>query len=278
MAISGVGGREMRSPFPGMNPYLESAEFWSSLHSRMIVAIADAIAPALRPKYYVEVEKRVYFNRPDGAGTENSVLVGVPDVSVFSRSEGDRQQQETVLITTLPSPATPVEVTIPMPEEVQERYLEIREVATGMVITTIELLSPKNKRRSDGQSAYLRKRQQILSGLSHLVEIDLLREGTPMPILDCAWVTDYRILISRGDQRPQASLYAFNVRDPIPAFQLPLQAGDEEPMVQLKEILEGVYERAGYDLRLDYLQEPQPSLSEEDTEWMDALFKEAGIR
>ena len=278
MAISGVGGREMRSPFPGMNPYLESAEFWSSLHSRMIVAIADAIAPALRPKYYVEVEKRVYFSRPDSIGAENSVLVGIPDVSVFSKSEGDRQQQEPVLITTLPPPATPVEVTIPMPEEVQERYLEIREVTTGMVITTIELLSPKNKRRGDGQSAYLKKRQQVLAGLSHLVEIDLLREGTPMPILNCDWVTDYRILISRGDQRPQASLYAFNVRDPIPAFQIPLQAGDKEPTIQLKEILEGVYERAGYDLRLDYLQAPQPSLSEEDTEWMDTLLKEAGIR
>jgi hypothetical protein len=112
-----------------MNPYLESVEFWSSLHSRMIVAIADGIAPALRPQYYVDVEKRVYLSRPDSTGVENSLLVGVPDVSV-----------------------------------------------------------------------------------------------------------------------------------------------------QLKEILEGVYERAGYDLRLDYRQEPQPPLSEEETEWMDVLLKEAGIR
>ena len=33
----------MPSPFPGMNPYLENPELWSEFHSRMIVAIADAL-------------------------------------------------------------------------------------------------------------------------------------------------------------------------------------------------------------------------------------------
>ncbi len=43
----------MRSPFPGMNPYLEQPIFWSEFHSRLIVAIADALAPSLLPKYYI---------------------------------------------------------------------------------------------------------------------------------------------------------------------------------------------------------------------------------
>ncbi len=30
----------MQSPFPGMNPYLEQPAFWSSFHSRLMVAIA----------------------------------------------------------------------------------------------------------------------------------------------------------------------------------------------------------------------------------------------
>lgn len=37
----------MASPFPGMNPYLEQAVLWSEFHSRLIVAIADALAPSL---------------------------------------------------------------------------------------------------------------------------------------------------------------------------------------------------------------------------------------
>ncbi|WP_392533388.1 DUF4058 family protein [Nostoc sp. C117] len=38
----------MPSPFPGMNPYLENPELWPEVHSRLIIAIADAIAPQLR--------------------------------------------------------------------------------------------------------------------------------------------------------------------------------------------------------------------------------------
>jgi hypothetical protein len=37
-------------------------------------------------------------------------------------------------------------VTVPLTEEITERYLEIREVKTGRVVTVVEVLSPKNKR------------------------------------------------------------------------------------------------------------------------------------
>jgi hypothetical protein len=49
----------MVSPFPGMDPYLEQSAFWASFHSRLIVAIADAVAPQILPKYYIEVETRI---------------------------------------------------------------------------------------------------------------------------------------------------------------------------------------------------------------------------
>ena len=63
----------MSSPFPGMDPYLEQPAFWSSFHSRLIVAIADALAPQLLPHYYIEVETRTYSE-----GGED-VMVGIPD-------------------------------------------------------------------------------------------------------------------------------------------------------------------------------------------------------
>lgn len=52
----------MRSPFPGMNPYLEHPELWSSVHSRLIVAIADALADILSQDYRIEIEKRTYWH------------------------------------------------------------------------------------------------------------------------------------------------------------------------------------------------------------------------
>jgi hypothetical protein len=67
----------MTSPFPGMDPYLEQPAFWSSFHSKFIVAIADAIEANLDPAYYVEVETRSYLD-----GDDPGVLVGIPDVTV----------------------------------------------------------------------------------------------------------------------------------------------------------------------------------------------------
>ncbi|MFZ1030054.1 MAG: DUF4058 family protein, partial [Limnoraphis robusta] len=39
-----------------------------------------------------------------------------------------------------------------------------------------------------------------------------------------------------------------------------------------------VYDRAGYDLKLDYTLEPVPPLSETDTIWADNLLKEIELR
>lgn len=70
----------MPSPFPGMEPYLENPELWSEVHSRLIVAIADAISPAVRPKYRVAIEKRMYLiDALEGRSLE------IPDLAVISK-------------------------------------------------------------------------------------------------------------------------------------------------------------------------------------------------
>ncbi|NEP15032.1 MAG: DUF4058 family protein [Symploca sp. SIO2C1] len=65
----------MASSFPGMNPYLEHPSLWTEVHSWLIVQLARFLNPSLIPKYRAAVEKRVYLD---------SLLVGIPDVSVFS--------------------------------------------------------------------------------------------------------------------------------------------------------------------------------------------------
>ncbi|MDY6782104.1 MAG: DUF4058 family protein [Cyanobacteriota bacterium] len=78
-------------------------------------------------------------------------------------------------------------------------------------------MSPKNKQNGKGREAYERKRGQILGSLSHLIEIDLLRGHPPMTLFG-SQPTDYRLVVSRSENRPQAELYGFNLRDPIPHF------------------------------------------------------------
>lgn len=259
----------MPSPFPGMDPYLENPELWSEVHNRLIVAIADDLVTQISNRYRVAIEKRTYLSE-----VEDSLLVGIPDVSIVSQSNGERQSLASAAIALTDEPVT---VTIPMVEEVRESYLEIRETRTAAVIAVVELLSPKNKRAGTGREAYERKRQQVLASITHLVEIDLLRGGQPLPILE-ERKSDYRILISRSDRRPKAHLYAFNVQQEIPRFPLPLAQGDVEPVVDLQTLLGGVYDRARYYMAVDYTQPAIPSLSKENAAWADALLREKGYR
>ncbi|HAJ58872.1 MAG TPA: hypothetical protein DCP31_06105, partial [Cyanobacteria bacterium UBA8543] len=256
---------------PGMNPYLENPELWSEVHHRLITALADAIETNLSLKYRVAIEKRTYLSN-----REESVEVRIPDVSVtFQKSTLPSQTPSTAI---LPALGESVTVKIPVPEEIREGYLEIREVSTGYVVTAIEVLSPTNKRTGIGREAYLRKRQEVLSTPTHLVEIDLLRGGRAMPILSEIPQTDYRILIALGNRRPLAQLYGFNIRQEIPKFPLPLQSGDSEPIVDLQSLLLGVYQRARYDMAVDYSKEPVPRLKPEDKAWIDELLRDKGRR
>jgi hypothetical protein len=162
------------------------------------------------------------------------------------------------------------EQAVPIAEEVQERFLEIREVSTGRVVTVVEVLSPRNKRSGKGKQKYDAKRQKILSSEINLVEVDLLRVGEPKPVAGSV-PSDYRILVSRADRRPAGELYAFNLRDAILLFPLPLRSQDEEPIVHLQELLGTVYQDAALDLAIDYTRQPIPPVSEEDFAWIQTL-------
>lgn len=118
----------------------------------------------------------------------------------------------------------------------------------------------------------------MFGSFTHLVEIDLLRAGEPMPILGKPIESDYRILVSRSERRPQAELYAFNLQHSIPSFLLPLQEEDTEPAIDLQTLIIGVYDQAAYDLVIDYTRELAPPLEEVNAAWVDALLREKGLR
>jgi hypothetical protein len=243
--------------FPGMNPYLENPELWSEVHFGLISVLARSLNTLITPKYRAAVEKRVYAD---------SLLVGIPDVSVFQRGKATPPAEPQVTATL----SEPLLVTVPIAEETQERFLEIREVGTGAVVTVVEVLSPKNKRTGEGKVKYDAKRQAVLNSTAHFVEIDLLRTGEAKA-MSGGVVSDYRILVSRADRRPAAELYPFNLREALPRFLFPLQSSDPEPVVDLHRILEQVYQEAALDLAIDYTHPPIPEISDEDFAWIQTL-------
>jgi len=92
-----------------------------------------------------------------------------------------------------------------------------------------------------------------------------------MPMME-AIASDYRILVSRANLRPEAELYPVNVRDAFPQFLLPLQLGDREPVVNLFEILRQVYQEAALDFALDNSMQLFPPLSDRDFQWVQLLI------
>ena len=234
-----------------MDPYLENPELWPDAHNGLIAALRDDLSPRLRPSYYVALEERTYLEEPG-----ELVLVG-------QTSEGSRTP-------------TVVEVELPVGAKVRETLLEIRTASEGEVVTVLELLSPANKRSGTGRRMYLDKRELILSTRTSLVELDLLRAGEPMPTVRPRVRSDYSVLVSRGHRRPKADLIPFDVRDPIPPFPLPLRRGENEPTVDLGKILHALYDRASYDLRIDYERESGSPLTPADSEWARDLIRERG--
>lgn len=245
----------MQNPFPGMNPYLEQSGLWPQVHNRLIVAIADEITPQVAPKYRVSIEERIYTSM------EPLPLIGVADVSVMRRDDSVPFASTTTQV------VEPRRVKVPLPLEVTERFLEVRLVQTNAVVCVIEVLSPSNKRSGEGRVAYETKRQKILGSATNLVEIDLLRGGVPMTLVDPPR-KPYSILVSASVDRPDAALYEFNWVDPMPSFPVPLQLNDASPIVPLQQVLNDIYTRARFDLAIDYNQPLRPKLSAQESTWI----------
>lgn len=255
----------MPTPFPGMDPYLEHPSLWPDVHNRLIAAIADALVGAVAPRYYVGLERRAYLLKPDSL---DIIFVGRPDVSIVAGQSEPAPAGGVVAVADAPAV---YDVDLPMADEVGENFLEIHEVQTGKLVTLIELLSPVNKLSPDGRAQYLEKRADVLRTRTNLVEIDLLRAGSPLPAIGTDAPSDYRILVAPGWRRPHARLYAFGVRQPIPEIAIPLMQGEEQPVLALNEVLHQLYTRARFDLRLDYSRPPVPPLNDDDSAWAKSL-------
>jgi hypothetical protein len=250
----------MRPQFPGMDPWLESSFLWPDLHSGLINSIRDDLAPRLRPHYFVGVESRTtLLSAPDVD------IIYEPDVVVRAKRQrkSDRKRGAGVFERTK---VKPIAVVMPI-EEIEETYLTIKELPGLKLVTVIEVLSPTNKKTKDGRAEYLEKRRDLVLSKVNFVEVDLLREGSPMPLLNPPPREDYRILICRARPRRKTVLYSFRWTTPIPEIPIPLVPGDDEPILDLNSILHSLMDRAGYDIVIDYRQPPSPRLRPEEKKW-----------
>jgi len=267
----------MPSPFPGMDPYLENPRLWPDVHHNLISGFQGILGAQLRPKYVVTIEERVYI--ADESDDSFQPQMRIPDVEVASRPgweetafspKGDASQLEV---------AEPVVATTWFEQEIHEAYLKIIDLGTRDVVTIIEILSPTNKvPGSPGRKSFEQKRREVMNSPTHWVEIDLLRGKRMVRVPKKIGPHSYLVHVSNSGLRPRGLLYGIRLMRRLPVIPIPLKPGDSDARLDLQAVLDGAYDRAGYDLRIDYRGEPDPPLSGELATWADQLLRSKGLR
>jgi hypothetical protein len=251
----------MRSPFPGMDPYLEEPNLWPDVHLTLIIAMRGALNAALPKGYVAAADKYVWIHEPDA---DERTRVVKPDAFIVQ----NRQRADIGAPAAVSAPQT---VILPAIRREGNKYLKIMDAKSRRLITVVELLSPSNKQHGPDRDDYLTKRMDYLTAGVNLVEIDLHRAGLRLPLAEPQpGGFDYYALVCRPAQMPSAEIWPFTVRDPFPVIPIPLGPQEPDVPLDLRPCLDLAYDQGKYGEEVDYTQPPVPPLSEADQEWAAA--------
>lgn len=233
-----VRGERMASPFPGMDPYLEEDEHWPTFQHHFVSSLYHLLSPNL-----MNVDRQERYR----------VRVGQRRYTI-----------EMPLFTSI------------IREEHGEEFLEIRQKLDGQLVTLVDVVSPRNKTRPEGRTAYWERRRDAQAEGANLVEIDLVLQGEPL--LDYCrdnlpeW--DYLVTVVRKNQPERYEIYTSTLKKRLPRFKLPLLPGDTDVVVDLQIALNRSYEEGGFADRIDYGRPPKHVTSETHLKWLDELLEQ----
>jgi hypothetical protein len=259
----------MKSPFPGMDPYLE--QFWPDVHASLIIYTRDQLEEQLPGDLLARVEERIVLE------TEEEPQARHPDVKITERPgrgsagvavAGQAAVSEPVIVEWAGEPAT-------------ETFLNILEAGPGhRLVTVIEVLSLANKLPGEGQRQYRQKQRELRDAGVSLVEIDLLRRGERVLSLPPARIpprvrTPYQVCVRRGWLPRRFEIYPVPLRTPLPRIRIPLRETDQDIRLDLQAILDMAYRKGRYHLTIDYGRPPDPPLPRGEVRWARTLVKQA---
>src|SRR5262249_36044653 len=108
----------MPSPFPGMDPFLETNPIFQELHTQMLAQMQALLQPQLRPKYVARLERHLsegsVWDPPQGA---ISLEGKEPDVTIVHQSGRARRRNGAALLASPSSSAV---------EELEPDELDLR--------------------------------------------------------------------------------------------------------------------------------------------------------
>ncbi len=242
-----------RSPFPGMDPFLEDNALWADVHGRYISALNRHLSRTLAPHFLVRTELQVHI--VDASDAVQHAIV--PDTYLVQR------QEMPTTSTATDREATPATLIAPdYPVEIHQRSLKIIDKQSRRVVTVIELLSPANKAAgSSMRESFLRKRDHAFAADTHWIEIDLLRGGERPKVL--RGEGHYYALLHRAQVGAPFEVWFFDLFQQMPVIRVPLTERFPDYLLDLQALLVEVYDEGRYDEEIDYTQPaPPPRLTQ----------------
>src|SRR4051794_4880520 len=139
----------MPSPFPGMDPWLESPGVFPDIHDALIFLLREGLNAVLPRGYFATGAARVWMD--EGRHRE-------PDVSVTRPPDWDPSSSGGVAVADFERAGMVAVEAAYFAEPIEEKYLEIRSTANERLVTAIEVVSPTNKQAGEaGRGSYRQK-------------------------------------------------------------------------------------------------------------------------
>ena len=165
-------------------------------------------------------------------------------------------------------------------EQHQEEVIEVRQRADNKLVTLIDVVSPINKTRPEGRSAYLETRKLARTQGASIVEVDLVLQGQPM--LDYSrdglpeW--DYAITVTRCTQPERYEIYTTTLQKRLPRFKVPLAPDDRDTVLDLQATFARCYDQSNFGSHIDYKCDPVMKMAEDDLKWLGDVLRLQKLR
>jgi hypothetical protein len=265
-------GADMKSPFPGMDPFIEARHLWGDFHDNLVVGLQQTIQDRLPAQYVARISERTFMEAED---PDLELILRHrlrPDVEVLKTNEAGYAPTSVSAGVAVADPAL-TEMHPQLEYEEREIYFDIFKLDPDkQLVTSVEILSPSNKRLgSAGWEQYARKRNIFIQGRANLVEIDLLRGGKRHPMREPWPDSPYVITVFRREKAPVADVWAAFAVKPLPTIPIPLLPADGDVAVALQPIVSQIFTRSRYFADMKYDQPIRLPLSAGELALLEAV-------
>jgi hypothetical protein len=265
----------MPSPFPGMDPYLESAEHFPDLHDALVYCIRSLLQPVLPEPYFAKMRQHVWVSV-----SERFVE---PDVDVMIAAGARAGNQHVAQAATAEEPVV-VTVQRTSGDEHTESSVEIYrwEGSDKRLVTAVEVLSVSNKTRGNlGRELYLKKQAEMLASRANLFELDLLHRGEHTVAVPLEMARrqcgdfDYLVCCHRFDRPSDYLLNPIPLAEKLPPVSVPLLPADGSVTLDLQMAFDQAYDSGPYRREVHYLDEPPDAqLADEQLRWARSVVEQ----